>query len=298
MTTCSKLFELAKPFKEKNDYEGFLAWWNNLCGTSPNHAREFWNAVGIYTSLQICSHDMNKVPVDALRPLMSKQNETLLDDVLPKVRSYIKDKKSPKLTRRKVEEFLDRTKGILKTPTPPKHITCANCGVAPAPIEKEGLWFCCERCSDKANEINKRLANLSTPQKTEKKTYKETPEYRKAQMHPKESKMDWDIFLLAQANQEIKNAGYRVVFQKEYVLLITRSDVTLEKMDGSHEKVVYLDHTKIHKKRRDRDAYLRGLLEKRYPHAKVIPIDYENNTEKTKVAIMKTVVGAVKESQQ
>lgn len=133
--------------------------------------------------------------------------------------------------------------------------------------------------------------------KTEKKLYKPTWQERKEKMHPKESKMDWDIFLLAQANPKIKAAGYRVVFQKEYVLVVTKSDLTLEKIDGSHEKAFFWDHIEIHKNRRDRDAYLRGLLERRYPHAKVIGVDYHDNTKQSIAEIMQEIVGAVQGEQ-
>jgi hypothetical protein len=173
-------------------------------------------------------------------------------------------------------------------------VECAGCGMGTYnPIEKKGQLYCSEKCAGETEPKPK-----PPSQRTEQKLYKETAEYRLAQRHPSESKMDKDIFLEATENKEIKEAGYHVVFQKEYILLVTRSDVTLEKIDGSHEKVVFLDHVKIHRNRRDRDAYLRGLLEKRYPHVKVVPIDYEDNTKQSKAEIMQEIVGAVKGEHQ
>jgi len=155
----------------------------------------------------------------------------------------------------------------------------------------------CSKCADKIDKNPGLVKELkekpsSPPKRTVKHEYKpkETAEYRVAQRHPSESNMDKDIFLEATENKEIEEAGYRVVFQKEYILLVTRSDVTLEKIDGSHEKAIFLDHIEIHKNRRDRDTYLRGLLEKRYPYAKAVGIDYQDNTKQSKAEIMQKIV--------
>jgi len=136
----------------------------------------------------------------------------------------------------------------------------------------------------------------SAPPRIEKKTYEEEllkpswPE-RKELMHPKESKIDWSMFMRCQESDEIKKLGYKVVFQKLYILLVTRSDVTLEK--PGLDVPLFFDHVEIHKDP-NKDAYLRRLLKKSCARigikADPVGLIYRDNTKKSEDELFEKIL--------
>ena len=123
-----------------------------------------------------------------------------------------------------------------------------------------------------------------------KKRVEETWEQRKAHMHPSVSKMDEAIYLKLQQSKKLRELGYRVVFQKPYIL--TTSDVTLEK--PGKEIPVFLDNIEIHKNRRERDKEIRGFLARR---ESVTPLsrDYERFSEKEIERLFKEIMEALQQ---
>jgi len=294
--------DILKPFVLENDYNGFEKKFNTICGTSPNHCREAWNAIQkVYIPLQICRDDVHKIAIDAFRPLISKQNETILPTVLPKMKSFLKGDHGP-LTRKKVEKFIDKARGICKLP--PQNNKLVRCGFpgcmkgAYKPAIVEGVPVCPdhnEAIQKDPSLIKKLLAPPQVPERTTKKTYDKIPltwEERQALMRPRESKMDWEMYELLKNDPKVKEHGYKVEFQKEYILLTTISDVTLVK-DGD-EIAVYWDHVETHKNRGERDPYLRGLLEKRHHGTRAVGFDYKDNTKKSVEELLRKVHGELR----
>jgi len=161
------------------------------------------------------------------------------------------------------------------------------------PAIVEGVPLCPD-CNKKIKENPALIKQLwekpSVPERTTKKTYdlaKPTWEERKAKMHPRESKVDWTMYEILKNDPLVKEHGYKVEFQKEYILLRTISDVSLVKDDD--EIVCYWDHTKTHKNREERDIELRGLLEKRHHGTRAIGFDYKDNTKKSILELQKKV---------
>lgn len=86
-------------------------------------------------------------------------------------------------------------------------------------------------------------------------------EYRKARMHPQTSKMDWAIYQRLKIDRDIREAGWKIEWQKPYCLVQTKPEFTLTK--GDVKIGVYLDGEKAHRNRQLRDEELRDLLERR-----------------------------------
>lgn len=200
-----------------------------------------------------------------------------------------------------IKEDPEKKEQVLTKQGPPKLTRCGFPGCM------KGAYFptfygkvpVCPDCDKKIQEdpslAEKLKEKPSVPERTTKKTYdplKPTWEERQAAMHPKESKMDWEMFELLKNDPKVKEHGYTVEFQKEYILLTTISDVTLVK-DGD-EIAVYWDHKKTHKNRENRDAYLRGLLEKRHHGTRAVGFDYKDNTKKSVEELLRKVHGELR----
>lgn len=292
MTKCGAFWKKALQFKKNDDFDGFCEW----CGSDRDHLREDWKIVELINTMQICMDDINKLPSDALRPLLRKQNEVLIPQTLKKIESYIKG--GHQLTRKKTEEFMYGKNHVGPQPklTRCGFPECQKGAYRPAIIE--GVPVCPdhnEAIQKDPSLIKELLAKPSVPERTLKKTYspfKPTREEREALMHPKESKMDWEMFELLKNDPKVKEHGYKVEFQKEYILLTTISDVTLVKDDD--EIAVYWDHVKTHKNRGNRDAYLRGLLEKRHHGTRALGFDYKDNTKKSVEELLRQVHGELR----
>lgn len=83
----------------------------------------------------------------------------------------------------------------------PRLVPCEKCGVATSrPIEIKGHFFC-DKC---AKEPEFQPKPPSQPQRTEKKTYKETAEYRRAKMRPHDSRLQLE------AIQELQLEGWPI----------------------------------------------------------------------------------------
>jgi len=90
---------------------------------------------------------------------------------------------------------------------------------------------------------------------------KDSWEYRKARMHPQISRMDMAILLKFKTDPTIKAAGWKVEFQRTICLVPTTPDFIVTK--GDTQIGLYLDGEQVHKKRQERDEWLRGMLERK-----------------------------------
>lgn len=115
---------------------------------------------------------------------------------------------------------------------------------------------------------------------------KETPEYRRARMHPAVSKMEQAVTL------KLHQKGLHPEVQQEFILLTTKPDWYFAKQG----KAFYLDHEKTHKDRQTRDEYLRGLLKKRH-NIEPIGITYRDTSQKTEDEILNKIMSALAESE-
>jgi len=193
-----------------------------------------------------------------------------------------------------ITETPEKTTEVLKAPYDPLGVECSLCGMGTHfPLARGGKKVC-SKCTDKIDKDPGLLKELSQPshpkQKTEKKLYKpkDTWEYRDARMKVSPSKMDEAVFTLAQQNQELKDLGYEVIFQKPYVLTV--SDLTLKR--GDEEKAFFNDHEKTHKNKRDADREKREILMKFRPNVQAIGIDYGANTKP--MDILKQILETIK----
>jgi hypothetical protein len=175
-------------------------------------------------------------------------------------------------------------------------IPCEKCGVAPS--EPFGNHNLCDKHVEEAKETPEFLKSLPKPSPPKRKvetheyTPKDTWDHRAARMKISPSKMDEDVFTLAQQNKELKDMGWEVIFQKPYVLTV--SDLTLKR--GEEEKAFFNDHEKTHRNKRDADTEKREILMKFHPNVQAIGIDYGPNSKPTD--ILKKIVGAVKGEHQ
>ena len=274
MTTCTRLFEIFKPYVDKNDYNGFIEKFDSICGVNPNHAREFWNATKIYTSLQICSDDAKKIGMDSFRELMKKEYETVLPKVLPKIRSYVKDGQA--LTKMKTQEFIDRARGVPKLPPQPRLYECENClkGI-PNPVRKNGHVFCSEKCA------------LEGFQKGQLKTKKKTLaldkwEHRERERHPKVSKMEEFVRVV------LTEKGVPFKTDEDYCVQVTRPDFVFPDANLA----VYLDGERVHRNSEGRDNFLRHKLAQRHGF-RILAVTYPDTTQKSKDEVLAQIMEAI-----
>jgi len=102
-------------------------------------------------------------------------------------------------------------------------------------------------------------------------------------MHPQHSRMEWDVY------DSLNQAGLFPETDKHFCLLTTIPDFYF----ASKKLAVYLDGEAVHKKREERDSYLRDLLEKRYGMT-VLTIPYKRRTKKRRLEIVQEIVEALK----
>jgi very-short-patch-repair endonuclease len=114
-----------------------------------------------------------------------------------------------------------------------------------------------------------------------KQVYKETGEFRRAQMSPQISKMEEDISLLLQ-----EKGVHGVVQQREFCLLSTRPDFYFPQKNLA----VYIDGP-VHEGKEDRDQSLRDLLTKRHG-VRVLSLPFHGEGKAEKDGIVKAIMEA------
>lgn len=158
------------------------------------------------------------------------------------------------------------------------------------PTRLEGVIVCPHHRDEiKKNPslIEKLKEKSSPPPKVKEKEWEPTvpkptwPE-RKAMMHPKVSKMEEAISLA------LTEKGVAFEQQREFCVRSTKPDFYFP-----HQNLaVYLDGEEAHKKRVDRDNFLRELLTKRYG-IRVLGLTYRDNTQKSRDEILQKVLDEV-----
>jgi len=162
-------------------------------------------------------------------------------------------------------------------------VECEKCGVATSqPVEVDGHFYH-EACAKTARPVPKVPPQL---QRTEKKTYKETPEYRRAQMRPRVSKMEDAIRL------RLQEKGISFQAQREFCIQTTTPDFYFP----AQNLAVYLDGEHVHQKREAKDEFLREKLQKRH-HIRAVAIVYKDNSKKSEDEIFEKLVGAAQGEQ-
>ena len=274
MTKCGIYWKKVQEFRKNDDFEGFCNW----CQTGKDMLLEEWKIAEIIERLEISSLEIGKLPADAFRPLIHKENETILSDVLPKVRSYLKN--GHKLTRLKTEEFVARARGVCKGTPPSRRIECENpnCFMGTSsPIVVDGRRFCSQRCADKM-----KTQPRFTPKKVEKKTYDPMKPSWKEAMHPKVSKMEeW-------LREKLSEKGISFLTDQEFCAIKTYPDVYFPEANLA----LYLDGEKVHRDRVHKDDFLR----KRFTEntgIKIVGLTYRDNTQKSKDEILQKVLDEV-----
>lgn len=133
-------------------------------------------------------------------------------------------------------------------------VECECCGMGtrePKPFGKYDVL--CPSCYLKAVKYPRLFRREPTAKpKPEVKVYKETPEFKRARMHPSVSKMELAVL------EELHKRGHKVEFQKEVCLEKTVVDFIV---DG---KPVYLDGKRVHRNREWTDERIRERLAKKY----------------------------------
>ena len=79
-------------------------------------------------------------------------------------------------------------------------------------------------------------------------------------MRVQHSNFEWDVL------KEMNRRGYFPEQDKYFCLLVTIPDGWF----STYGVAYYLDHKKVHEKRRERDVELRFLLKKRHPYVKEV----------------------------
>jgi len=158
------------------------------------------------------------------------------------------------------------------------------------PTWYEGVPVCphhSEQIQKDPTLVEKLKEKPSPPPKIEEKAWEPTtpkptwPE-RKQMMHPKVSKMEEAVALA------LTRKGVAFEQQREFCVRSTKPDFYFP-----HQNLaVYLDGEEAHKKRVDRDNFLRELLTKRYG-VRVLGLTYRDNTQKSKDEILQKVLDEV-----
>jgi len=113
-------------------------------------------------------------------------------------------------------------------------------------------------------------------------------EHRRARMQNQVSKMDWMIYQRLKVDVDIRDAGWRIEWQKPYCLLQTTPEFTLAK--GDVKIGVYLDGEKVHLNKQLRDEEVRDLLEKR-KGVKPLSLSYPRWSQSEEDRIFKQIKG-------
>lgn len=162
----------------------------------------------------------------------------------------------------------------------PRLVPCEKCGVATSkPIEVKGRFFC-DKC---AEEPEFQPKPPTQPPRTEKKTYKETAEYRRAQMRPRVSKMETAIAL------RLEEEGIPFQEQTEFCLVQTTPDFFFPQKNLA----IYIDGEHVHRKREAKDEFLREKLQKRHG-VKAVAIVYKDNSKLSEDEIFEKLLEVLK----
>ena len=257
MTKCGIYWKKVQEFRKNDDFEGFCNW----CQTGKDMLLEEWKIAEIIEKLEISSLEIGKLAADAFRPLIHKENETILSDVLPKVRSYLKN--GNVLTRQKTDEFIAKAKGVPQVPPQQRRYECENCHMSTAdPVRKNGHVYCSEKC--KNDHFFKPTLKDTAKEYKPKDTYA----YRKSLMSLPESKMDIDGL------KELQARGHKVEYQPTVILVWTRPEYFVDE-----KAYFYNDGEAVHKGKEDRDAELRTKLAE-VTHKRVFGIPYNVHSKK------------------
>ena len=114
---------------------------------------------------------------------------------------------------------------------------------------------------------------------------------RKARMQAPVSKMDEAIYLRLQANEKLREEGWKIVFQKRYCITEIISDVTLKK--GDREIACFFDNEYIHRNRQERDELNRQKAADRHGIT-VLPLPYKSFNKTEEDQILNRIVEATK----
>jgi len=134
MTHCGGYWKKLMSFDTFEEYRS----WCGARGKTIEHLRDDWKISRLLRDeMQICMDDIDKLAADGLRPIIKRANADIRTEVIKKVESFIKSN-SGELTHKKTKELIAKTRGIIKTPTPPKFdpitpkdstmLQCRSCG--------------------------------------------------------------------------------------------------------------------------------------------------------------------------
>ena len=122
---------------------------------------------------------------------------------------------------------------------------------------------------------------------------KDSWEYRKARMQPQTSRMELEILKRLKTDKTIREAGWRIEFQKPFCLVSTTPDFYLTK--GDLRIGLYLDGEKVHRNRQVRDEELRTMLEQK-KRVKPLVISYPYYSEAWEERVWGQIKEALKEN--
>jgi ParB/RepB/Spo0J family partition protein len=102
--------------------------------------------------------------------------------------------------------------------------------------------------------------------------YKETAEYRKAQMSPQKSKAEEAIV------QGLRAEGFKVTIDQVVYVVPTIPDAIIE-LASERMAYIYVDGVDVHTgKQKDKDDSLRKWLQLKEPNSLIIPVDVQNGS--------------------
>ena len=198
---------------------------------------------------------------------------------------------------RKGGEVAARLHQTVKTHDTPQTSVYADkieCGMChQATPESEAKQFqnkkLCPSCFDKLPAAYKKVARIPKPRnQVEKPKSFDKWEHRVARMHPQVSKFDQAMLIRLQNNVKLREAGWKIEFQKPYVKTICVSDVTLSNPKLGKELLCFFDHPKTHK-HPEKDTEKREEAAKLH-HAEFLPLPYKACTETECVRVEKQIL--------
>ena len=111
-------------------------------------------------------------------------------------------------------------------------------------------------------------------------------------MHPKQAKMEINVAI------DLQHLGYNISMSEHYKLKLppnpfiqheeTETWPDIELLD--HNFLIYIDGEEVHKKRKEKDKFLRRLLVKQYHGKRVLPCEYKRYSEKRRREIVQEIV--------
>ena len=287
MTKCVAYWNKLRDFIKRDDFEGFANW----CKTDKRHLREEWRMIELLDSVQICTSDIVKLPADALRPLIRKENAALVSQALKKIESHVKG--GHVLTRRKVEEFMfgkplprngkptKPSEPPMERPLPPQSSfreplglrECEYCHMGvPNPVKVDGKYYCSVEHAKEDRPPPPRVEEKTWEPKVPKQSWKEA-------MHPKVSKMEeWLREVLSQK-------GISFLTDQEFCAIKTYPDIYFPEANLA----VYLDGEKVHRDRVHKDDFLRKRCTEN-TGIKIVGLTYRDNTQKSRDEILQKVL--------